>query len=286
MILVTGATGTIGSSLVPALRDQGVAFRAGVHTRPLELEGVETRLVDYYRPETLLKALEGVSTVFLVLSLYHDKRAMLAAAGNMIDAARSSGVERIVKLSTYAAQHEGFPHARWHRKVERQIERSGMAWTFLRPNAFMQTLLEEWAECIRQEGAFYDAVEGAGYAPIDARDIARVAARVLAGPGYAGQAFELTGPEALSWEQAAETLSGVLGRPVRYVRISDEQLRQSLMEKGFTEEIAAAWVEVHRYVRRNPSTVTTSVRDITGREPVSFAEFCRYYASQLFALGA
>jgi dTDP-4-dehydrorhamnose reductase len=89
--------------------------------------------------------------------------------------------------------------------VERKIEDSGLAWTFLRPNAFMQTLLNGWAESIRAESTFYDAVEGACYAPIDARDIARVAARVLIEPGYTGKAFDLTGPEVISWEDAAKS---------------------------------------------------------------------------------
>jgi uncharacterized protein YbjT (DUF2867 family) len=282
MILVTGATGTVGSYLVPFLLDQGVSFCAGIHRRPLEIEGVQTKVIDYDQPETLLSAQQGVRQVFLILSLYHDERVMLASARNMIAAAQARGVERIVKMSTYAADQESFPHARWHRRVERMIEASGLAWTFLRPNAFMQTLLDEWADSIRNEGVFYDAVEGAGYAPIDVRDIARVTFQVLTDPGHEGKAYELTGPETLSWDQAAETLSQALGRPIRYVRISDEQLRQSLLEKGFTEEMAMAWVEVHRYVRRNPSTVTTSVRDITGSKPLSFTEFCRYYAPQLF----
>lgn len=82
MIFVTGATGTVGSYLVPTLLDQGISFRAGVHSRPLAIGGVETHTIDYNRPETLLSALEGVRTVFLVLSLYHDEQAMARAARN------------------------------------------------------------------------------------------------------------------------------------------------------------------------------------------------------------
>jgi uncharacterized protein YbjT (DUF2867 family) len=186
-----------------------------------------------------------------------------------------------VKLSAYRAGEEGIPHARWHRKVERKIEDSSLAWTFLRPNAFMQTLLNGWAESIRAESTFYDAVEGACYAPIDARDIARVAARVLIEPGYTGKAFDLTGPEVISWEDAAKILSDVLDRTIRYARISDEDLRQSLLAEGHSEEMAAAWVKVHQYTRRVPSVISTNVQEITGREPVTFAEFCREYAPAL-----
>jgi uncharacterized protein YbjT (DUF2867 family) len=154
-------------------------------------------------------------------------------------------------------------------------------WTFLRPNAFMQTLLDGWAETIRAEDTFYDAVEGPCYAPIDARDIARVAAQVLTEPVHQGKAYELTGPQVLSWEEAAEILSRVLGRSIRYVRISSEELRQSLLAEGYDEEMADAWVAVHRYTRQVPSVVTDHVQSITGRQPVSFEGFCREYARGL-----
>jgi uncharacterized protein YbjT (DUF2867 family) len=123
--------------------------------------------------------------------------------------------------------------------------------------------------------------EGACYAPIDAQDIARVAARVLTERGHAGKAYDLTGPEMISWEDAAEILSDVLDRTIRYIRISDEDLRQSLLVEGYSEEMAAAWVEVHQYTRRVPSVISTNVQEITGREPVTFTEFCREYAPAL-----
>jgi uncharacterized protein YbjT (DUF2867 family) len=278
MILVTGAAGNVGSQLVRILLKQGVPFRAGVHSRPLEIEGIESYNIDFGKPETLHTALQGIQKVFFVLSIAFDGKAMVRAAQVMVNAALRSGVQHVVKLSAYGAGDEGYTHARWHRRVERIIENSGLDWTFLRPNAFMQTMLESWAESIREEGRFYDAVEGASYAPIDARDIAQVAARVLTEAGHEGKAYELTGPEALSWEEAAETLSRVLGQTIHYVRISDEELRQGLLEEGYTEEMADAWIDVHRYTRRFPSKVTSSVRDVTGREPVSFDEFCREFA--------
>jgi uncharacterized protein YbjT (DUF2867 family) len=278
MILITGATGTVGSHLVQILLEQKIPFRAGVHRRPMEIEGINSYIINYDKPETLQSALKGVRKVFLVLPLTFDQQAMTKAGQLMVEVAHRAGVEHIVKLSAYGAGVQGYPHARWHRHVERIIENSGLNWTFLRPNAFMQTLLEDWSESIHEEGKFYDAVEGASYAPIDARDIARVAARTLTEADHAGKSYELTGPESLSWEQAAETLGRILGRNVRYVRISDDDLRQKILAGGLSEELADAWVEVHRYTRRFPSTVTTCVKDITAQTPVSFEEFCREYA--------
>jgi uncharacterized protein YbjT (DUF2867 family) len=279
MILITGAAGTVGSQLVRILTDNGIPIRAGVHSRPLDMDGVESYRIDYEKPETLKPALQGVQKVFLVLPITFDGEAMANAGRVMVEAALVSGVQHIVKLSAYGAGDEGYTHARWHRRVERIIENSRLDWTFLRPNAFMQTLLEGWAESIRKEGRFYDAVEGRSYAPIDARDIARMAAQTLNEPGHKGKAYELTGPEALSWDEAADTLSRVLGRTIHYVRISDEELRQSLLDEGYSKEMADAWIDVNRYTQRVPSTVTSSVKDITGREPVSFEQFCREYAA-------
>jgi uncharacterized protein YbjT (DUF2867 family) len=283
--LITGAAGTVGSELASILLEQGVPFRAGVHSRPLETEGVESVTFDYKRSETLRKAMEGVRAVYLVFLMTWAEQQMVSAARNVIAAARQSGVSRIVKQSAYAAGEEGYPHARWHRRVEQDIEGSGLSWTFLRPNGFMQTLLAGWAKSIRAEGKFSDSVEGACYAPIDARDIARVATHALTEDRHAGQVYELTGPARLSWQEAAETLSRVLCRTVHYELISDETMRQGLLAEGYSEEIAEAWVDVNRYARKNPSLVTTCVKDITGRDPVSFDLFCQEYA-HLFALDA
>jgi uncharacterized protein YbjT (DUF2867 family) len=281
MILVTGAAGTIGSHVVRGLIDRGVPFRAGVHSRRVETPGVEVRVIDYERPETLAAALEGVTVVFLVLSLTFDRRAMASSAESLIDAARNAGVARVVKISTYAAAQEGYAHARWHRAIEREIEMSGLHWTFLRPNNFMQNILSEWGPSIREEDRFYDSAGTARYAWIDARDIARVAVRALTEPGHESRAYELTGPESVTHHRVAEVLSRALGRTIRYVDLSDEEVRESLRSEGLSEEMVDAWVDVNRYARGHPSTVTTTVEDVTGRAPVSLEEFCREAAPAL-----
>jgi uncharacterized protein YbjT (DUF2867 family) len=244
VILVTGATGTVGARVAHELVDRGAQVRAGVHARPLQLDGVESRVVDYGRPETLARALEGVRHVLLVLSLEFDGGTMLTVARRLLEAAAGAEVEHVVKLSAYGAGEEGYVHARWHRRVEREIESSGLGWTFLRPNAFMQNLVTDWGDSIRDDDAFSDAAGAARYAWVDARDIARVAANALTEPGHEGKAYELTGPEALTHSEVAETLSRVLGRTVRYVHLSDAELRRRLVEAGFSDTIAEAWVDV------------------------------------------
>ncbi len=275
MILVTGATGTVGSQLVRELLDQDTPFYAAVHSRPLEIGGVESRTLDYDRPETLPPALEGVRTVYLVsYETLHEKA--------LVEDAREAGVERIVKQSAWRAGDEGFVSGRWHREVEREIERSGLAWTFLRPNMFMQNFETVHGQSIRQENAFYESAEDASVSYIDARDVARVAARVLTEPGHDGQAYDLSGPAAVTHEEIAAALTRALGRSIEYVRISDEEHRQRWMAAGVPREEAAAWVDISRYFRTGAcSEVTAAVQDLTGRAPRSLREFCRDHAAEL-----
>jgi uncharacterized protein YbjT (DUF2867 family) len=277
MILVTGATGTVGSQVVRGLLEKEARFCAGVHSRPLDIAGVESRAIDYDRPETLSPALDGIHTVYLLSFETLHEKALVAAA-------RGAGVERIVKQSAWRAADEGFIVGRWHRDVEREIEDGGMAWTFLRPNMFMQNLVTVHGESIREENALYEAAEDARVSYIDARDVGRVAAQVLTEPGHDGRAYDLSGPEAVTHEEIAALLTQALGRTIRFVRISDEEFRQRWTAAGVSEEEAEAWVDISRYFRTGAcSEVTTSVQDLTGRAPGSVAEFCRDYAAELAA---
>ncbi len=139
-------------------------------------------------------------------------------------------------------------------------------------------------ESIRREDTIYDTVEDAGISHIDARDIARVAARVLTEPGHEGKAYDLSGPEAHTLEEFADILTQALGRTIRYRRISDEEYRQLWAEGGFPDEWLDAIVDISRCARTGAtSAVTSSVQELTGRPPISFAAFCRDYAPVLTA---
>ena len=259
MILVTGATGTIGGHLLRELRARDQPLRAGFHARPLETLGVEACRLDYVDPDARDRALEGVHAVFLVLPAMLDGAGMLAAVRTLARTARARGVEHVVKVSTDGAAEEGFLHARWHRAAERDLEASGLAWTFLRPNNFVQNIIDDWGESIREEGVFYDSVGDARYAWVDARDIARVAAEALIDDGHRSHAYTLTGPDALTHDEVAQTLTGVLGREIRYVDVDETVLLEELRSSGLSPDMADAWVDVNRYVRRRPCTVTSAV---------------------------
>jgi uncharacterized protein YbjT (DUF2867 family) len=148
IVFITAATGTVGSQVVEELLKIGAPIRAGVHSRPLEIDGVESHKIDFNRPETMAPALEGVSDLFLAsYETWHEQ--------NAVPVAQEAGVQRIVKLSAWRAADEAFIVGRWHRDVERALEDSGMVWTFLRPNMFMQNTINVMGDSIRKENSIY-----------------------------------------------------------------------------------------------------------------------------------
>ncbi len=277
MILVTGATGTIGSGLLRELVNHGAPVRAAVHVQPLDLDGVETCTIDYDRPETLPPALNGIDTLFLLSrEVAHEKA--------MVDAASEAGVSRVVYISSFSADTDTFIVGQLHRDIELRIQNSGMTWTFLRPNYLMQNFITLMGDDIRNEDAFYDSIGDARVSRIDARDVSQVAARVLTGSGYGNQAYDLSGPEAITHHHAAEAFSEALGRRIRYVELDDDSFRRRLISQGVPEYFAGFLEDVNRRNRNGETlddTVTDNVRQILGRQPTPFSRFCREYATVL-----
>lgn len=276
MILVTGATGTVGTEVVKALSGRGQPFRAGYRTRPQNVPpGQEAVQLDFEKPETLGPALRGVETMFLLSST-------VAPEANVVRAAKDAGVRRIVKLSVVRSAREEFTFGQWHRAAERAIEDSGLQWTFLRPNGFMQNVVNYMGDTIKGQGAFYVSAAGAPVAHIDARDIGAAAARVLTEPGHEGQAYELSGPAALTYEEIASVLTRALGREIRCVAIADEDYRAGAIAAGMPEAYADALVDLGRFYRSGRAAeVTPDLRQLLGREGIRFEQFAQDYASAL-----
>ena len=279
MILVTGATGTIGSELVRELVRQDEPVRAGIHVRPLEVEGVETCKIDFDDPETLPPAVDGIDTLFLLSQeVAHEKP--------MVDAAIEAGVKRVVYISSFNADTDTFIVGQLHREIELCIQDSGMTWTILRPNYLMQNFVTIMGDEIRNEDAFYDSIGDARISQIDSRDVSHVAARVLTESGHENQAYNLSGPEAITHHQAAEALSEALGRTIQYVELDDQEYRRRLLSQGVPEEFAEYLVDANRRNRNGETEddmLTDDVQQILGRQPRPFSQFCRDYAPQLGA---
>ena len=142
-----------------------------------------------------------------------------------LEAAKSAGVKHIVKQSVMGADEESYSLANIHRPIEKAIERSGLAWTFLRPNSYMQNSVTFMGETIRAEGTFYSSTEQAKISHVDVRDIVAVAVKVLTGPNCEGKAYTLTGPDALTYDELAGELSKALGRQIRHTNLPPSDLK-------------------------------------------------------------
>ncbi len=280
-ILVTGATGTVGSFLVRKLGAAGVAARALVRGREkaeaVEKLGLEAAVGDLSRPETLEPALAGVEKVFL-LSAPEERQAELQ--NNLVRAAKEAGVRHVVKLSAIGVGGplDAISLGRVHRETEEEIERSGMAYTHLRPNGFMQNSFM-FAATIKSQGTFYAPFGDAKVSYVDARDVAAVAYHALTEDGHEGKAYEITGPQALSYHDVARELAAALGREVKYVEIPVEAARAAMVGMGMQEWTADTLVELFNFYKDGRADqVRDTVREITGRDPIAFAQFAKDFA--------
>ena len=275
MILITGATGNIGKEVLKQVAQTGMPVRAAVQSpgKTAIPEGVDVAIVDYNQPETLRSALNGVDRVFLVGP---PTAQLVALERKAVDVIASSGVRHLVKLSAMGGRAATFP--RQHAESEDYILSQGVPFTFLRPNGFMQNFVNYASSSIVRENVFYGSEGDGRISHIDIRDIAAVATRVLTEDGHIGHIYTLTGPEPLSNAQAAEMLSDVLGRPIRFVNLDPAQLRQALLSAGTPEWSAEALLDLQRLYREGGAAqVTLDVEQVLRRKPIRFAEFIRDY---------
>ncbi|MFL6351801.1 MAG: SDR family oxidoreductase [Bryobacteraceae bacterium] len=280
MILVTGATGTNGRELVDELNKRGVPFRAmlrDLKKRSVLPQGVEVVEGDFAKPQTLARALEGVDHAFLV-SPPAEQSAQLEK--NFIAAAKNAGVSHVVKLSVIAADlHSISRFQRFHREVEIELENSGMGWTILRPNLFMQKTLS-YKPTIISQNAIFASAGNSRISAVDVRDIAAVAAAVLTEPGHEGKRYIITGPQALTHTEMAAHLSEALGKEVRYVDVPYSVTRDTLLQMGVPPWQVEGIVELNdMYKRSEAAGVTDTVRSIAKKEPVTFEQFARDFAN-------
>lgn len=288
MILVTGATGNVGSELIRELVEEKQPVRAFVRhrtpARAVALEGVEFAEGDFEKPETFGPALTGVEQLFLLIpsSLKVEEQQC-----QFVDAAKRSKVKRIVKLSQFGANEcTRGRFQRYHGGVENYIRRSKIAYTFLRPNLFMQGLLN-FQGTIAGQGAFHLPAGDSPVSVVDVRDVAAVAARALVDRRHDGKTYEITGPEAITHAEMAESLSRATGRTIKFVDIPPDSMREKLVEMGMERWRADGLIEDYDHYRRGEAAaVTSTVREITGAEARTFDEFARDYAERFVGKAA
>jgi uncharacterized protein YbjT (DUF2867 family) len=238
--------------------------------------GFEVAEGDFGRPETLDAALRDVERAFLLTPPTPETTAQQRA---FIEAARRAGVRHVVKYSAFGASPDapgGF--LKWHGDAEEALKASGLAYTMLRPNFFMQNLLGQ-AAAIAREGRISQPLGDARASFVDTRDVAAVAARVLAAGGHEGRSYDLTGPEALSYHDVAALLSAATDREIAYVPVTPDEFRRGARAAGLPEWFVDALALLNDHLAAGrAAAVTDAVREITGKEPRTFAQFARDHA--------
>lgn len=280
MILVTGATGKVGQEVVRQLAAAGVPVRALVRdpTRAshIRIPGIEIAVGDLARPESLPAAFSGAERVFICSPAAPDQ---VELQSNALEAARRAGAMRIVKVSVAGGPDAGTQIGRWHWATEKQIEASGLDFTFLRPTLYMQQMCA-YAPSIAATGAFAAPVGAGEVAVVDTRDVAAVAVVALTEDGHHRRIYDLTGPEALSYDAMADAISEAIGKRVAYAHIPPEYAKKQMLSDGIPRWLVDDMIVLAASFREGYGAgITHTVAEVTKQKPRTFRQFARDHAA-------
>jgi NAD(P)H dehydrogenase (quinone) len=270
-IAVTGATGAVGSRVAQRLAERGLSQRLVVRDpgRAPRLAGAEVRAASGYGATGEMRAaLEGAETLFLVPA--HESPDRVAQHMSAIDAAVTAGVRRIVYLSfAAAAPQTTFTFGRDHWATEQHLRETGVPWTFLRMNLYLDFI----PGMVGPDGVLRGPAGDGRLAAILRDDVADAAAVVLANPtGHDGRSYVLSGREAFSLEEAAELMARCSGKPIRFVDETEEDAYASRAGYGAPEWEVRGWVSSYVAIRDGTlAAVSDDVLELTGHEPVTLA---------------
>jgi NAD(P)H dehydrogenase (quinone) len=277
VILVTGATGSIGRHLVRCLRQRREPFLALVRSQEKGRElGCDFAVGDFDDPGSITSALRGVDRLFLNAGgavPADGDQPMIRQQEAAVDAAVAAGVSQVVKVSVLGARAGGRLATGAHWRIEEHLRASGLAWSVLRPSGFMQNFLTG-AGSLTIDGKLIDGYGGGAVAYIDCYDIAACAAELLTRPARPAESFDLTGPEPLTGADISEKLSAALGQAVGHATLTPGELAATLKTRGlpagFADDVAALASDVAGGAL---AVTTPAVRDLTGRAPRTFDQF-------------
>ena len=285
-LLVSGATGMIGSLLTDALVARGVEF--SVLLRPGDSgeriagkPGVTSTEGDFNDPASLHRALQGVDRAFLLTNSTERTEAQQIA---FVEAAQAQRVGQVVYLSQLAADRRSpVRFLRYHGEVEAALMNSTVGWTFLRPNLILQAYIP-FAPAIAA-GVMQAPIGDAAVSVVDARDIAAVAAAALAEEGHVGKTYTITGPAAVTHAEIANNLGNAIDRAVRFESIPPEAFIAALTGVGMPNWQAEGLAEDYaHYERGEASAVSPDVAQVAGTDPRGLRDFAHDY-SEAFRSG-
>jgi NAD(P)H dehydrogenase (quinone) len=281
-VLVTGVTGQIGGALMRLLAgDSGLHVVAAARSPEKARDfGVPVVMLDYDREPTLAPALEGIDSVFMVTGYTVD---MLEQSKAFVNAAKRAGAKHVVHLGAPGDDDTRVGHWGWHQFVERYIEWSGMAFTRLRPEIFMQNLLGYGGAKAEGNGVIRHYIGDARISWVDGNDIAAVAAVALKRPEvHAGKTYHL-GYEARSYREIAQILTRVIGQTFTdEPRPPDEFLQQMLArgaDPAYMRCVYQNWLDYSTKAVSGQDTVYDNSFELTGRQPTTWAEFAKTHAA-------
>jgi uncharacterized protein YbjT (DUF2867 family) len=239
---------------------------------------VEIMVFDYEKPETYQETLRNVNKVFFV---GYATPTFATHTERFAYAARKAGVSHFVKLSAYGADFApGFLIAKNHRESEVAVESMGIPYTHLRPNVFMQNLINYHLYTIRNEGRIY-LNQGEGKVSfIDVRDVGRAAVQVLTQTGHVNKVYTLTGFEMMNYFEVAKILSRVSGRRITYVPLTEEESRRRAQALGQPDFLVEITMNMDTFGKKDGfSRITNDFTELTGSKPISFIQFAMDYAA-------
>jgi len=276
MILLTGLSSSTGLRVAKRLLKSGHDFTALITNteKDLDLKSKKVTLVkgDLSKPDSIKKAMEGIENALLI-SPITDSQFKLEK--NFIDAAKKAGVKHVVKYSAIGADPDSSSLIlRSHGQSEKYLKKSGLRYTIIRPNIFMQNFIEFYGQDIRKKKQLKLPLRNAKCGYVDIRDTARLIRKVLTSNGHRNKTYTLTGPESLNCIEVAELLSDTMGKKINYIDIKPKEFKKDMMSAGFKEPLAEAFSDLYKYIREGAyDQITDDIYKLTQSQPHTFEEF-------------
>jgi len=285
LILITGATGNIGTLVCQNLVKAGLKVRAAYNSphskaKALSLGVTEAVHLDITDPASLDAAFSGVTKAFILVPMHPN---MLELGYNMIAAAKRANVQHVVRISGMGVSPDSpILLGQWHGKTDVRLIDSGIGYTIVRPNSFMQNFIAYGGEVIKTQNAIYLPLGDCKVSWVDVRDVAAAASKLLSDSDHIDEIYTLTGSEALSTDSIAAIFTKQLGRSITYHDVPETVATKALLDGGMDATMAQALAELHAtFTAGYGGDIPSDLEKILGRSPISFDQFVADHKNSL-----